>query len=297
MDIVEIPSLTDLKSLTFLRGACQPGEGGCSRIVSPSGRTRAVRDGQGRPGPTLDALAGVRPTIRVARRHPYCLHGSLHPSLCQNNGPMAGLTVSLALACSLAAIAADQPPKLRLAEVQNIVPEKYRADLTLDPDKAEFSGSIRIQVKVNQPVQTIWLNANRIKVTEASVIAGGKTLAARTLPGGDDFLGLQLPSAIGAGAAEIAIRYTGEVRRRDSSGVFQVEEGGRQVHPDAVRGHRCPRCLPVLRRAFVQGAVAAHAAHSGAGQGSEQHATRFRNQRCGVCGRWSSPRRSRCQVI
>src|SRR5260370_22466301 len=138
---------------------------------------------------------------------------------------MTRLTVALALACSFAALAADQPPKLRLAEVQNLAPERSRAELTLDPAKTEFSGNIRIRVKVNQPVQTIWLNANRIAVQRASVIAGGKTVIAKTLPGGDDFLGLQLPSFIPAGPAEIAIRYTGEVRQGDTSGVFQNEEG------------------------------------------------------------------------
>ena len=116
---------------------------------------------------------------------------------------MVRLTIALAMACSLAALAADQPPKLRLAEVQNH-PERYRAELTLDPDKAGFSGNIRIQVKVNRPVQTIWLNANRITVQKASVIAGGKTLTAAVVPGGDDFLGIQLPFAIPAGTAEIA---------------------------------------------------------------------------------------------
>jgi len=139
---------------------------------------------------------------------------------------MVRLTVSLALACSLATVAADQPPKLRLAEVQDITPERYRAELTLDPDKTEFSGNIRIQVKVNRTLQTIWLNANRIAIQQASVVAGGKALTAKTLMGGDDFLGFQLPSAIPAGAAEIAIRYTGEVRHGDTSGVFQAEDGG-----------------------------------------------------------------------
>jgi alanyl aminopeptidase len=139
---------------------------------------------------------------------------------------MLRLTVILALASSLSLIAAAQPPKLRLAEVQDITPEKYRAELTLDPDKTEFSANIRIQVKVNRAVQTIWLHANRIAVQQASVIAGGKTLTATTLPGGDDFLGFQLPSAIPVGAAEIAIRYTGEVRHGDSSGVFQAVDGG-----------------------------------------------------------------------
>jgi len=136
------------------------------------------------------------------------------------------LPLSLAISCAFSALAADVPPKLRLAEVQNIAPERYRAELTLDPDKTEFSGTIRIQVKVNRPVQTIWLNANRIAVVQASVTAGGTMVTAKALPGGDDLLGLQLPSAIPVGAAEIAIRYTGEVRHGDSSGVFQAEDGG-----------------------------------------------------------------------
>ena len=69
---------------------------------------------------------------------------------------MLRLTVILALASSLSLIAAAQPPKLRLAEVQDITPEKYRAELTLDPDKTEFSANIRIQVKVNRPKLEVW---------------------------------------------------------------------------------------------------------------------------------------------
>ena len=152
--------------------------------------------------------------------------GNIAGAGCARITPMAPLTLALALACSFTALAADQPPKLRLVEVQNVAPERYRAELTLDPDKTGFSGDIRIQVKVSRPAQTIWLNANRIAVQQASVTAGGKTLTAKALAGGDDFLGLQLPSAIPAGAAEIAIRYTGEVRHGDSSGVFHAEDGG-----------------------------------------------------------------------
>src|SRR5215471_18423449 len=112
------------------------------------------------------------------------------------------------LACTLSAAT----PKLRLTEVQYIVPEKYRADLSLSPDKDEFSGSIRIQIKLNRPSQLIWLNANQITVQQSEVAAAGKTLAAKPQLEGNDFLALHLDSPVPAGVAEIRIRYTGKVR-------------------------------------------------------------------------------------
>src|SRR5439155_16203841 len=55
---------------------------------------------------------------------------------------------------------------------------------------------------------------------------GGNTWTAKALPGGDDFLGLQLDSPVPAGAAEISVRYTGAIRRGDTSGIFHTEDGG-----------------------------------------------------------------------
>jgi alanyl aminopeptidase len=110
--------------------------------------------------------------------------------------------------------------------VQDIAPTGYRVELTLDPAATSFGGSIAIRVKVGRPAQTIWLNANRIAVSSASVTAGGKVWKAKTVPGGDDFLGLELATPVPAGPAEIKIDYTGAVRRGDSSGVFSAEDGG-----------------------------------------------------------------------
>ena len=124
------------------------------------------------------------------------------------------------------ALLAATPPKLRLAEVQDIAPERYRVELTLDPARDGFSGVVQIPVRLNRPAQTIWLNANQIAVQEASVIAGGKTLAATAQPEGADFLALQLDAPVAAGAAEIRIRYTGKIRHPDTSGIFQADDGG-----------------------------------------------------------------------
>ena len=127
------------------------------------------------------------------------------------------------LICS-AGFAAEQPPTLKLPET--VAPVSYRAHLNLDPSKNDFTGSIAIRVDVKQPTQTIWLNANQLTVQSASLTAGGKSMTAKTLPGGDDFLGLQFDSAVPAGTAEVKIDYTGVIRHGSSSGIFEMEDGG-----------------------------------------------------------------------
>ncbi len=120
---------------------------------------------------------------------------------------------------------ADRPPKLRLAEVEDIAPTGYRVDLTLDPVKNNFAGIIDIKITVVKPVETIWLNGNKINVLNAELTSGSKKLAAKPVAGGDDFIGLEFGSTIPEGPAEIRIHYTGSVRR-DSSGVFRAEDSG-----------------------------------------------------------------------
>jgi alanyl aminopeptidase len=123
-------------------------------------------------------------------------------------------------------LAASPAPKLRLAEVQDIAPAVYRADLTLDPERDSFSGSISIKIEVRKPSETIWLNGDGIKVEEASLTRGGRSMFARPLPGGDDFIGFQFDSMIPAGEAELHIRYLGRVRLGDTSGVFRADDEG-----------------------------------------------------------------------
>jgi len=119
---------------------------------------------------------------------------------------------------------ADNPPKTRLSEVENIEPKSYRADLTLDPGKDTFSGRISIRMELKQPLQTIWLNQEQIHIDTAVVRAGGKDITAEVLPGGDDFVGLRFPSAIPSGEATASIRYSGRVKEKNSSGIFRQQE-------------------------------------------------------------------------
>ena len=130
----------------------------------------------------------------------------------------------LTLSC-IAGFAADQPPKLRLSEVEDISPTGYRADLTLDPDKLVFTASLVIRLDIGKPVQTIWLNATKLSIPEATLTAVGKTATAKVLPGGDDFIGFGFDSPIPTGPAELRISYAGVVQK-GTSGIFQAEDGG-----------------------------------------------------------------------
>lgn len=136
---------------------------------------------------------------------------------------LGGLLSAPFLLCS-GLWAADQAPALRLPG--NVVPTDYRVELTLDPAKPAFSGSVSIHVNVKEPVDTIWLNANSITVEEATLETGGKQMTPKSQPSGDDFLALHFDSQVPSGPAEIKIRYTGKVRQQDSSGVFHMEDNG-----------------------------------------------------------------------
>ncbi len=141
----------------------------------------------------------------------------------------AVLTFTSSILALSALSAAPNPPNLRLPDT--IAPISYRASLVLDPAKPAFSGEISIHVDIKQPTEVIWLNAVQLKLQKATLTAGDKTagdktIDAQVIPGGVNFIGLQFPSPVAPGKAEIAIKYTGEVRQKDSSGVFHMLDNG-----------------------------------------------------------------------
>src|SRR5579875_504913 len=142
---------------------------------------------------------------------------------------------------SLAAFAAEQPPKLRLAEVEKAAPTSYKAELTLDPGKNTFSGSILINLDLPEPLQTLWLNQEKITVQSATLNAGGKSLTPKVLPGGDDFVGFHFDSPIPAGKSQLSIQYTGAVIEKNSAAIFRQQDNGNwyifsQFEPTDARG-------------------------------------------------------------
>ena len=124
------------------------------------------------------------------------------------------------------AFGAGQPPRLRLSEVQNIRPASYKVALTLNPLEDTFSGSIEIQLDIEQSTDTIWLNANKLEIADAGVHIPGQRLAATVLPGGDDFVGFHFAAALPAGSAIMEISYSGRIRTGSSAGIFRSDDAG-----------------------------------------------------------------------
>jgi alanyl aminopeptidase len=119
------------------------------------------------------------------------------------------------------------PPKLRLGEVQDVAPVRYRAELTLDPAKESFSGSVQIALAIHKPLTVLWLNASKIGIEGVELKTAAGSQSAQTIPGGDDFVGLRFPAPLAAGTGELTIQYTGRLRQ-PGTGVFRVQDKGEQ---------------------------------------------------------------------
>jgi alanyl aminopeptidase len=103
---------------------------------------------------------------------------------------------------------------------------RYAATLTIVPSAATFSGEVDIDLAFAEPASFLWLDGVAITVREAHLDAGGRTLPARAVKGGSDFLGFAFGEAVPAGPARLHVAYDGEISRKDDRGVFREEEEG-----------------------------------------------------------------------
>lgn len=117
--------------------------------------------------------------------------------------------------------AAPVPPTLRLGD--QIQPKSYNAQLTLDPDKETFSGSIEIAITVKQPTSLIWLNGVDLDIDSAAIA----TQKATVITGNDNFVGFSFERPIPIGSSTIAIQYRGKVSSKSNEGLFSQKQDNR----------------------------------------------------------------------
>lgn len=58
----------------------------------------------------------------------------------------------------------SEPPVARLGN--SVVPSRYQLELTIDPSQERFSGSVTIDVSINEPRDAIWLHGKFLDVSE-----------------------------------------------------------------------------------------------------------------------------------
>ena len=76
----------------------------------------------------------------------------------------------LAFFLTVAAFAAPPPPGFRLPD--SVVPLKYIVQLSIDPNKDTFSGTVLIAIDIVKPTSTIWLNGKDLEIGSASLARG-----------------------------------------------------------------------------------------------------------------------------
>jgi alanyl aminopeptidase len=123
-----------------------------------------------------------------------------------------------------AAAEEPRPPALRLPGGAR--PLRYDVDLTIDPAREDFAGTIVAELELAAPTRVVWLNAEEIAVEAATFEAGGATAAARAITRDKHFLGLVVERSLPAGRARLTIRYRGKAHRDDGNGLYTFQEAG-----------------------------------------------------------------------
>ncbi len=116
---------------------------------------------------------------------------------------------------------AAAPPTLRLPTTAR--PTRGALDLTVDPAAERYRGTVRYQVTLTAPGAVIWLHAEGLEISSATV--GGRPARRLTAPGG--FLGLAPGAPAPAGETEVVVAFSGAFDRILSRGLYAVSEGDR----------------------------------------------------------------------
>ena len=107
----------------------------------------------------------------------------------------------------------------------NVRPTKYDIDLSSDPSRSDFSGSVRIFATVEQATSSIVLHSRELALREASIKAQGQTLPATiSLQPDQETVTLSTASPIPSGTIEIAVRFAGKLAP-SMHGIYLATDG------------------------------------------------------------------------
>jgi len=137
--------------------------------------------------------------------------------------PLKPAFLIFALSAALAGAATPEAPKLLLDD--NVVPQRYRLDLTLVPGDDTFRGSIEIDVRVVKPTGLIWLNSQDLNIRAVSWRAGGGNMTPALTAEQHGFIGLEFDRPV-SGEATVSFDYSGTIGLHSNAGIFALNEDG-----------------------------------------------------------------------
>jgi len=114
------------------------------------------------------------------------------------------------------------PPVLRLPAVAR--PLKHAVELTIDPAREDFAGTITTELEITAPVTTLWLDGKELVIDEATFVIGRDRIAARAIYGDKEFVGLVSPHELAPGRATLIAKYHGKMRRGSGDGIYTAQE-------------------------------------------------------------------------
>jgi alanyl aminopeptidase len=122
-------------------------------------------------------------------------------------------------------VLAPAPHGLRL-DAAVVVPQRYKATLTLDPSKPTFAGEALIAMDVGELSQSFYLNGHGLEVASATLEAGGESYPLDVQVEDEDWLLFQAKRPFPAGAASLHVLYKGKIDGQSSFGIFRQEAAG-----------------------------------------------------------------------
>ena len=118
-------------------------------------------------------------------------------------------------------------PLIRLG--QSVVPTHYTLDLTVDPERAEFTGRVEINVLMNAQVDHIVLHALGLQFDEIVLTANNAMLPATSKNLAEDgTVELGLPAPVGPGPATLTFVYHAKYGS-GLEGLYRVQDSGQSA--------------------------------------------------------------------
>lgn len=114
----------------------------------------------------------------------------------------------------------DAEPGLRLPE--GVTPLAYDVRLEVDPDRPTFAGHVAIRVKIDAPVEQIWLHADELLVTKARAADAPLVVG---MPTEHEMVSLTSQAPL-SGEVALDLDFTGQVGD-ELEGLFRQKLGGK----------------------------------------------------------------------